>query len=348
MQEFLKNPISIIYQTWPEGTIPYVSVVCWVHNDKDYIKESIEGILIQKTSFPIEIIIQDDASTDGTKEIIDYYEKSYHNLFNNILNLENQYSLGVDITKPPLLKAIGKYIALLHGDDYWTDPLKLQKQVDFLEKNLDYSMCFHGVLEEKENKLFDSYNIHFDGSETRLFEDFLTGDGFFPRTCATIFRNTNEIKKGIFCINNLTDLSIKLIPAFLGKTKYINETMGVYRIHSSSSMAQYKIRNYLNDQINELIELIEFFKPDKRVKYLIKLRNTYQFQLAGYDLLYKNYKSGFNNYYNAILNLKNGIRNKKALLFFPGIAIYLLMPSTIKLIIIRIFNITNPIYTNTI
>lgn len=115
---------------------PLVSICCTTYNHGKFIQDAIEGFLMQKTNFPIEIIIHDDASTDNTATIVKQYAEKHPGLIITILQTINQYSQGI---KPwpnfVFPKARGKYIALCEGDDYWTDPLKLQKQVDFLEGN---------------------------------------------------------------------------------------------------------------------------------------------------------------------------------------------------------------------
>jgi glycosyltransferase involved in cell wall biosynthesis len=100
---------------------------------------------MQKTDFPIEILIHDDCSTDGTTEIIREYEAKYPDLIFPLYEEENQYQQGkaAEIDFYNYRRARGKYIAYCEGDDYWTDPLKLQKQVDFMEANPEYSVCFH-------------------------------------------------------------------------------------------------------------------------------------------------------------------------------------------------------------
>lgn len=141
----LKYPIPITDQKWDKSIEPVVSIGCITYNHENYIKNAIEGFLIQKITFPVEIIIHDDASTDNTSNIIREYEQKYPNLFINIYQNENQYSKG----NTPIFgnfiypKARGKYIAFCEGDDFWTDPLKLQKQVNFLEANPDYSLTSH-------------------------------------------------------------------------------------------------------------------------------------------------------------------------------------------------------------
>lgn len=124
-----------------------VSICCITHNHEKYIRNAIEGFLIQETEFPIEIIIHDDASSDRTPEIIREYKNKNHSLFRIILQDENQWSKGEGSIYSRFVfpKARGKYIALCEGDDYWTDPLKLQKQIDFLESNLDYSVSSHEI-----------------------------------------------------------------------------------------------------------------------------------------------------------------------------------------------------------
>lgn len=120
---------------------PLVSILCATFNQKDYIAQTIEGFLMQKVNFPIEIIINDDASTDGTTDIVREYAKKYPELIKPIFHEQNQYSQDVEIWHTFLYpKAQGKYIAECEGDDYWTDPNKLQRQVDFLESHPDYAL----------------------------------------------------------------------------------------------------------------------------------------------------------------------------------------------------------------
>ena len=125
--------------------IPVVSICSITYNHANYIRDTIESFLMQKTNVPIEIIIHDDASTDGTTEIIKEYSIKFPNIIIPIIQTENQYSKGVRgiAARFTFPRARGKYIALCEGDDYWTDPYKLQKQVDFLEANPDCSLCFH-------------------------------------------------------------------------------------------------------------------------------------------------------------------------------------------------------------
>ena len=128
------------------STTPLVSICCLTYNHAPFIRDCLEGFLAQQTTFPIEILIHDDASTDGTDAIIRQYTAQHPDIIFPLYETENQYSRGyagkMDIVFN-YSRARGKYIAYCEGDDYWTDPLKLQRQVDFMESHPDYSVCFH-------------------------------------------------------------------------------------------------------------------------------------------------------------------------------------------------------------
>ena len=126
-----------------------VSILCLAFNHEKYIADAIEGFLKQKTDFAYEIIINEDASTDGTAEIIRQYERRFPDMIHPIYHKQNQYSQGVNINDKFMVPlARGKYVALCDGDDYWIDPYKLQKQYDAMEANPNCRMCLHKAREE--------------------------------------------------------------------------------------------------------------------------------------------------------------------------------------------------------
>ncbi len=133
-----------------------VSICCTTFNHEKFIAYALNGFLIQKTNFAIEILINDDCSEDNTSNILKDYDSRFPGVFKITFQTENQYSKGVKpFTQMVFPNVKGKYIALCEGDDYWTDPFKLQKQVDFLEMNPNYSMCFHKckIIDENDNEL---------------------------------------------------------------------------------------------------------------------------------------------------------------------------------------------------
>lgn len=120
---------------------PLLTIVTITYNHEQHIRQCIKGVLTQKTSFPVEYIIAEDCSTDGTKAICEEYATKYPGI---IRLISSDHNVGaVENEQRAFLAARGTYIATCEGDDYWTDPLKLQKQVDFLESHPDYSVCFH-------------------------------------------------------------------------------------------------------------------------------------------------------------------------------------------------------------
>lgn len=145
---------------------PLVSICCISYNQEPFIRTCLEGFLSQRTSFAFEILIHDDCSTDGTTDIIKEYELKYPNLIFPLYEEENQYSRGkasvIDFYN--YKRARGKYIAYCEGDDYWTDPLKLQKQVDFMESHPDYVICFHlAPIFETETGVTRPLHVDFPG-----------------------------------------------------------------------------------------------------------------------------------------------------------------------------------------
>lgn len=212
---------------------PIVSVCCLVYNHEPYLRECFEGFIMQQTTFPIEILVHDDASTDHSADIIREYAAKYPDLFKPIYQTENQYSKGVDVFAINAKRAQGNYIALCEGDDYWTDPLKLQKQVDFLEANPDFSLCFHKVKvwKQKDSVLVDDFITRDVPSETDIHE---LAKGNYIHTPSVVFRNDKRVFDSISKMGKLGvgDYPMWMLCAQYGKIKKFDECMAVYRFGS--------------------------------------------------------------------------------------------------------------------
>lgn len=128
---------------WRAQSEPLLTIVCLTYNHAPFIRETLNGFLIQETDFPFEIVVHDDASSDDTPAIIREYAERYPRLIRPILQTENQYRQGVPFSTRLFAASQARYIAYCEGDDYWTDPHKLQIQVDFLERHRDYVMTYH-------------------------------------------------------------------------------------------------------------------------------------------------------------------------------------------------------------
>lgn len=144
-----------------------VSVLCSVYNHKKYIKRCLEGFINQRTNFKYDVWVHDDCSTDGSIDIIEKYADKYPDTIIPYYEDENQHNKGIaPIRKYVFPKTKGKYIAICEGDDYWCDASKLQKQYDFMEENLDCSMCCHNTVWHdlrrirKDKLFFDWKDLH--------------------------------------------------------------------------------------------------------------------------------------------------------------------------------------------
>lgn len=233
-----------------DNSLPVVTVFSWVYNHKNFIRESIESILMQRTNFKVEVIIHDDASNDGTKEIIVEYQEKYPHLFNNILHSENQWSQGKSVMTPLFEKPLGKYIALCHGDDCWTDPLKLQNQVDFLEANSDYGLVCGGFY--SVNHLTNERKIHYHKLEalTSVKGSEITQSSLWNewnvQTMTVLFRN--ELLSRTFVENYKYFCDMHLFYQIIKQQKgyYFNEIYGVQNVHENGIYSQ---KNYLEKQL---------------------------------------------------------------------------------------------------
>jgi len=175
-----------VISTWLRSTEPLVSVCCITYNHVSYISEAIDSFLMQETNFPFEILVYDDASTDGTEQIVLEYVEKYPGIIRAVIQTENQYSkVGLKIANFLFSKAKGSYIALCEGDDYWTDRAKLQKQVQFLEDYPEYVITYTNSQAFNEK---GPVNIDFGGAKRDVSADELK-KGITIDTLTTCFRN---------------------------------------------------------------------------------------------------------------------------------------------------------------
>ena len=230
----LDKPVRITEQVWPEGTVPVVSVFCITYNHVNFIRDSIEGFLMQETTFPVEIIVHDDASTDGTADIVREYQQRYPKLFWTILKNENQWSKGNAYFCNLLKMQRGEFIALCEGDDYWTDPIKLQKQVFLLQQNPSASFCFHNTLIVNESMEVSGQLRPQNTSLIHSIEELLSNN--FIHTSSIVYRKSMlpEFPEW-YSKAPMGDWPLCILLAEKGQFLYINEVMSHYRLHGQSS-----------------------------------------------------------------------------------------------------------------
>jgi len=223
-QEIMKN--------WKGDLLtPIVSICCVTYNHEAYISDAIDGFLKQETDFPFEILIRDDCSTDQTTLIVKEYADKYPTLIKPVYEKENTFSKGVRPMPQLYKRSKGIYIALCEGDDYWIDPLKLQKQVRFLDKNDDYVMSFHNVDDMDRYGNIVLKNKIQNGKDYSQV-DLMSASAYCP-TCTMMFRNINLKSPSMFDNIRSGDLSLWHLLGFHGKSKFQEEIKNSkYRIHS--------------------------------------------------------------------------------------------------------------------
>lgn len=233
---------------------PLVSICCITYNHAPYIRQCLDSFLMQETDFAYEILIHDDASTDGTQDIIKEYELKYPEIIKPIYQTVNQYSQGIKISPTyNWPRAKGKYIASCEGDDYWTDPFKLNKQVKILESDPSLSACTHRHQILKNNKLTGPSSSA--ANERLSLEDLIWNIPF--QTASIVFRKdslhiTPDIQPFIL------DTFLYMLLAEQGDIYFMSDIMSVYRLHDGGIWSPHsKLKK---------MEIREFYQ-NKRIDY---------------------------------------------------------------------------------
>ena len=211
---------------------PKVTVLCTAYNHKDFIRKALDGFIMQKTNFSFEVLVHDDASTDGTTDIIREYAEKYPNIIKPIYQKENQFSQGKDILIDCMFDSIqGEYVAINEGDDYWIDENKLQRQADFLDANPDFTVCFHPVRvlwedNSQPESIFPTPNFRYN-KDTLTLDDLLKHN--FIQTNSVMYRW--KLKKEMWPPKRILpcDYIWHLIHAKYGKIGFLPQVMSVYR-----------------------------------------------------------------------------------------------------------------------
>lgn len=210
-----------------------VSIRCLVYNHEPYLRQCLDGFVMQKTKFRFEAIVHDDASTDNSAAIIREYAEKYPDIIKPILETENQYSKHDGSLKRIMdSHTRGKYIALCEGDDYWTDPNKLQKQVDFMEGHPDYTMCFHDV-DIKVEKGREYWDV-FGKLENRDYTISECIKYWKVPTCSMVIRKNVFDKRPENKKFRVGDNVVVYTCLSYGKIRCIAKKMGAYRLTPTS------------------------------------------------------------------------------------------------------------------
>lgn len=255
---------------------PIVSICCVTFKHGKYIRQCLDGFVKQKTNFEFEILVHEDASTDETAEIVKEYELKYPELFRCVYQSENQFLKQNTLVNILFKMAKGKYIAICEGDDYWTDPYKLQKQVDFLEANPEYSFCVANtrIVNSKNNIIVFK---ELKPGDLQL-KDFIEGNKIGGNTCTAVIRKEVVTNKYFYKItaSPFGDWAIWLFCLENNKGYLLGDSMACYRIHNSGiwsglsekiKTANYlKMYKYISDFYPEYKKYIAIYSTKYRIK----------------------------------------------------------------------------------
>lgn len=244
-----------------------VSVAVITYGQEKYIRQAIDSILMQQVNFCYEIVVGEDCSPDNTREILREYKEKYPNKFKLILKQKN---VGASRNLFDIFTiCTGKYIAQLEGDDYWIDPEKLQKQVDFLESNPKYLAVSHIIeLRDSEGNIYERLPKKNQANKEVMVKKFLKGITY--SATATMFRNffidsPNEYDIIFKAHRYIADFTFCMILVDKGKVFVMNDCMAVYRVKGETDkLASYNATKTVLQRYNDHIQLInannEFFK----------------------------------------------------------------------------------------
>ncbi|PSW30357.1 glycosyl transferase [Photobacterium phosphoreum] len=214
----------------------YISCVCVSFNQKDYIRDTIDSFLAQKTEYRFEIIIHDDASTDGTRDILLDYEQKYPSIIKLIIQDENQYSKGRRITSIAVSYASGEYIALCEGDDFWIDKQKLQKQIKIFIDDQNVSLVHTGALDlvQKTGDVTESKIPSSCNTTESLFKEnrIRTLTTMFSKKIYEKFHDENKVELNKWLLG---DWPLWIYCSLNGKIIFLDNQTSVYRILEESA-----------------------------------------------------------------------------------------------------------------
>lgn len=253
-----------------------VTIRCLVYNHEPFLRQCLDGFVMQKTCFRFEAIVHDDASTDGSAAIIREYAEKYPEIIKPIFETENQYSKNDgSIRRIMNAHTHGKYVATCEGDDYWTDPYKLQKQVDFLESHPDYVMCSHRFNQYIEDKklLEEDDDKNFQGADYDLKN--LIGGKWLTQTLTLMFRRSALDLQHFESYGMSMDIILLYELLRNGKGYCLPDIMAVYRYHGGGVWSEVSLNQRRLVEFKARLAIYDVERSDMAAMFLL-----YQFAKA--------------------------------------------------------------------
>lgn len=259
---------------------PKVSICMVTYNHEKYIAQAIESVLMQQTDFQYELVIGEDCSTDGTREIVRRYAEQNPDRIRAFLRPHNLGALGRGNNGVTTLKECkGQYVALLEGDDYWTDPLKLQKQVGFLDGYDDHVLCFHNA-----NVIYDSSKkeshpaLTFKKSSRYTLRDVISGN-FIP-TCSVMYRNGLFLNfPDWYYTMPMGDWPLYIMLLQRGDACFMNEVMASYRVHEGGVWSKQNRVDIIKKSI-EAAKILDWYTGFKFKRIIKRTISGWQLEIA--------------------------------------------------------------------
>ena len=234
---------------------PLLAVYMCTYNHEQFVAKAIESVLAQKTTFPFVYLIGEDCSTDNTRAICLDFQSRYPEIIKVFCTKENNMMQNATNLWNACAESGVKYIAMYEGDDFWIDEYKLQKQVDYMEANPDFTLCFSNVVVKDElglNRKFEKYMPRLE-KDVLTIEDFILSFASLTRTSTMVFRNVLPHPMPDFYMTTMSgDVLITMLLADKGKAKYFHEQMVVYRDHRGGIT---KTQNNIQNNNRELMKL---------------------------------------------------------------------------------------------
>lgn len=267
-----------------------VTVLCKTFNHEKYIKDALDGFVKQKTSFKFKIIVQDDASTDKTAEIVKSYESQYPELFDNIYHKTNQYSQRINTDYKYIKhKLEGKYIAYCEGDDFWKSENKLQTCIDFLESNKNYAMVCHKFdrIRANDKKYIDTKPLL--SQDRDISDEEIIMGSVYMQLASQVFKiEVFKERPDFFFESAAGDYKLNMFSMFYGKAHYIDSNMSNYRILANGSWSEETAKDqnrllYFNEQQIKFMKEFDLFSKGKYSIFINKKID----ELIFYNCIYR-------------------------------------------------------------
>lgn len=263
---------------------PVVSVCMICYNQEKYMSQAIEGVLMQKTSFPVQLVIGEDCSTDGTLAICKEYASKNPDKINLLPSVKNLGAMNNFVRT--LAACNGRYIAICEGDDYWTDPDKLQRQVEFLDKNAEFQFAFHDVVVHNENTKIDFYRVG-----DRVIDKVVDLKSVIAQnniaTASIVFRNNidfQNLPQWFYKNGQKGDYGLVVTLAERGRGQFFPQKMSVYRVHDGGIWSGQNIdKRYIADEFFYGVLFDYFEDPD--IKSVVAKKRKYANYSWGVNLI---------------------------------------------------------------